>query len=118
MTSAPAEVIFQRLRRQGATDVSSRSLDQAKPVLLQPAHDHRPVALSAVLVHGMKAFDGVSVIPAHDPGSAGRSIQSPAHGADARGADIEPSDQARLSFARGAVSVRLDVHDMDLGFGS
>ena len=33
-------------------------------------------------------------------------------------AHIEPSDLVRLSFARGAVSVKLEVHDMDLGFAS
>jgi hypothetical protein len=71
-----------------------------------------------VLIHGMNAFDGVSVIPAHDLGTAGRSIQGSPHGADARGADIEPSHQVRLSFIFSAVSVKLGVHGIDLGFAS
>jgi hypothetical protein len=118
MTSAFGDIIPQCLRREVVANVLSRTLHEAQTVLLQPAYDHWPVALQTVLIHRMNAFDRVSIIPAHDPGTAGRSIQGPPHGADARGAHVEPSDQVRLSFARGVFSVKLEVHDMDLGFAS
>lgn len=61
-------------------------------------------------IHGVPAFDQLTIESAHDPHASRRSSQCAADGVDARGSD-EEAIAGGGRFVVGVVCVTLSIHD-------